>query len=919
MYPGVSAPVREPARPLTSSAAGPSRWAEWLSVPALLMISMVGLVIATAIGVALLTLQMLDARLVPLRLQLVAKHTQASVQDVEAYAQNARADVLALSGGTALGGYIRAIAAGGIDPVDNLPTAEWQDRLAKRLLHEAQAKPAYHQIRIVGAADGGREAIRVDRNRGPLRVAPADELQQKGNTEYFQATMKLGMDGIYVSPIELNKEQGLVEAPVVPVIRVAAPLFFQDDSRFGILIVELDLRPIFHQLASRAPDGSDVRMVNADGDYLLHPDSTKAFKFDQGGRSSFDDDLPDLRLPPKHETFYGTGRDHAGERIGVAATTGLMAGATAFSVLNVVPYAALAAADAPFRQATLIAGSIAAMASVGLALLLANMLSRRIRSAVTSVDNLSSEELATAGIPVRRGLSDMLHRFFRDQPVEELRDELVRRRRAELLMRSYSERDRLYSAVVESADDAVVTKTLDGKITGWNPSAERLFGFTAEEAIGRPIDIIVPAERHDDVAHILGKISRGERVQHYETLRRTKSGRLIDVALSISPVRSADGEIIGAAKIARDITEQEFVERKFQLSVEASPGGVLILDASGRIALINGELERQFGYSRSELIGQPVELLLPDNFRANHVGLREGFFASPAVRPMGNGRELFGQRKDGSQFPMEIGLNPIRSRETMIVLATVVDISIRKEAQSAIARQNEQLRRSNEELEQFAYIASHDLQEPLRMVSSFTQLLSERYRGRLDERADKYIGYAVEGATRMQALIRDLLSYSRLASGDREPKPVDSATVVSAVLQRMARLVQESGSEIRVGVLPKVMSDETQLGQVFQNLISNAVKFRSDRPPLIEISARQDRGMWEFAVKDNGIGIDAKDSDRIFQMFQRLHERGKYDGSGIGLAIAKKVVERHGGRIWFTSDPGCGTTFCFTLPSADGP
>lgn len=203
------------------------------------------------------------------------------------------------------------------------------------------------------------------------------------------------------------------------------------------------------------------------------------------------------------------------------------------------------------------------------------------------------------------------------------------------------------------------------------------------------------------------------------------------------------------------------------------------------------------------------------------------------------------------------------------------------------------------------------------MVASFTELLQERYGDRLDEKGHKYIGYAVEGAKRMQSLVRDLLAYSRVTATEKVLKPVDSAAIVAAAIERLSPSIRETATELRVGPLPVVMGDDIELGQVFQNLISNAVKFRSDRAPRIEIGALRDGAVWTFSVADNGIGIDAKFSERIFQMFQRLHERGRYEGSGIGLAIAKKIVERHRGAIWFTSMLNQGTTFSFTLPAAD--
>ena len=224
------------------------------------------------------------------------------------------------------------------------------------------------------------------------------------------------------------------------------------------------------------------------------------------------------------------------------------------------------------------------------------------------------------------------------------------------------------------------------------------------------------------------------------------------------------------------------------------------------------------------------------------------------------------------------------------------------------------LERSNKELEQFAYVASHDLQEPLRMVASYTQLLAQRYENQLDDKAHKYIGYAVEGATRMQGLVNDLLQLSRVGTRGKPFEKTDSSQVLQSVLKNLEKVIEETQAEIHVAPLPMVMADPMQLGQIFQNLIENAVKFRGENKPEITVSATVNNGDCTFQVKDNGIGIDPMFHERIFTIFQRLHERGKYEGSGIGLAIAKKIVERHGGRIWIESAEGEGSVFLFTFP-----
>jgi signal transduction histidine kinase len=228
----------------------------------------------------------------------------------------------------------------------------------------------------------------------------------------------------------------------------------------------------------------------------------------------------------------------------------------------------------------------------------------------------------------------------------------------------------------------------------------------------------------------------------------------------------------------------------------------------------------------------------------------------------------------------------------------------------------EDLRRSNADLEQFAYVASHDLREPLRNVANYTELLAQRYRDQLDEKANKYIHYATDGARRMQQLVDDLLAYSRVGSQGGHLRPVDASKVLHAAVESLGEAIRESGATIDVsGTLPVVLADDSQLFQLFQNLVANAIKFRSDSSPKISVHAAFRNGRWVFALQDNGIGIDMRYADRIFQMFQRLHDKTRYEGSGIGLAIAKRIVERHGGQIWFESSRGTGTTFFFTMPS----
>jgi PAS domain S-box-containing protein len=413
-----------------------------------------------------------------------------------------------------------------------------------------------------------------------------------------------------------------------------------------------------------------------------------------------------------------------------------------------------------------------------------------------------------------------------------------------------------------------------------------------------------------DVPVILVTGSLGEETA-VECIRKGATDYILKGALARLPV--AVRRALQESQVRR---QREMAEELFRRAVEASPSGILMADAAGKILLANAEADRQYGYEPGELMGQSVEKLVPARFRQAHVQHRAAYDAAPARRRLEERRDIYGLRKDGTEFPAEIGLNPVQTASGKQTLISVMDITARKEGERVAAEYTRDLQLSNAELEQFAYIAAHDLKEPLRMVASYTELLRERYQGKLDDKADKYIGYAVDGAQRMQRLLNDLLEYSRVGTGANALQPTDAEAVLTSVLRGLQKAVESNQAIIVREKLPVVQADEVQLGQVFQNLIGNGLKFRGERAPRIRVSAEIIEKMVQFAVTDNGIGMEKESSGRIFQMFQRLHPREEYEGSGIGLAIAKKIVERHGGKIWFDSVPGQGTTFYFTIGAA---
>jgi len=383
------------------------------------------------------------------------------------------------------------------------------------------------------------------------------------------------------------------------------------------------------------------------------------------------------------------------------------------------------------------------------------------------------------------------------------------------------------------------------------------------------------------------------------------------------PLLNEDGRPRGAVAAFIDVTARKRAEEQFRLAVESAPNGMLVVDEHGTITLINRQLETMFGYAREELIGRPLELLVPEQLRTMHPRLVAGFFREPQARPMGAGRDLYGRHKDGRPVAIEIGLNPFVTQDGIFTLASIIDITARKRAEQDLKRFNEELQRSNRELGQFAYVASHDLQEPLRAVSGCVQLLAQRYQGRLDTRADDLIGHAVSGASRMQQLINDLLVYSRVGTRGRPFEPTDCLVPLEEALANLEVPLRETDALITHDELPTVAGDPTQLTQLFQNLIGNAIKFRGNRRPEVHVGVERKSGGYLFYVRDNGIGIEPQYFERVFGVFQRLHSRREYPGNGIGLAICRKIVERHHGRMWVDSQPGRGSTFFFTIPTGD--
>ncbi len=356
-------------------------------------------------------------------------------------------------------------------------------------------------------------------------------------------------------------------------------------------------------------------------------------------------------------------------------------------------------------------------------------------------------------------------------------------------------------------------------------------------------------------------------------------------------------------------------EVRFRGTFEQAAVGIAHISLDGQILRINKRYCNIMGYTCEEMLKKTSqEITFPDDTNIDveqHNQLLEGKIQTYSME-----KRYLHKNSDLFWVNLTVSLMRDTNNSPIYFINVVEDITTRKEAEDKLGQTIEALIRSNAELEQFAYVASHDLQEPLRMVSSFVQLLADRYKGKLDAEAEKYIKIALDGASHMQNLIQDLLMFSRVTSRGQMFQNVNVDDVLNQVLNDLSVSIQESHSVISIDHMPTVYADPTQLGQVFQNLISNAIKFRGEQPPNIHIGARQQTGEWIFSIADNGIGIDKKYFDKLFVIFRRIQPRGKYPGTGIGLATCKKIVERHGGRIWVESELGKGSTFFFSITGA---
>jgi PAS domain S-box-containing protein len=464
-------------------------------------------------------------------------------------------------------------------------------------------------------------------------------------------------------------------------------------------------------------------------------------------------------------------------------------------------------------------------------------------------------------------------------------------------------------------DYAIFMMDPRGQILSWNAGAELMKGYRADEIIGQNFSCFFPTEdiergRPEAMLRLTSAAGRHEE----QGMRVRKDGSRFLSSLTFTALYDQAGNLRGFSEFSHDLTESKESAAKYRGLLEAAPDAMVVVNQAGVIVLVNLQAEKQFGYRRDELVGQKVMNIIPEGFAERLIADATRSTAEALAQHIGEGIELSGRRKDGTEFPIEIMLSPLESAEGILVTAAIRNISARKKSEQELAVANQVLEESNLELKQFAYIASHDLQTPLRSITGFVQLLQQEYEGKLDEQAQDWILRTVGAVARMQTLIGDLLSYSRVEARSGAFTQIPFLDIVNDALFLLESSIHDSGGQVACGKLPIVMGDRSQLVQLMQNLIGNGLAYRSDKPPHIHISAKRSGKDWIFSISDNGIGIDPKHYEQIFEIFKRLHNQKDKPGTGIGLAVCRRVVNRHGGKIWVESEPGHGSTFHFTIP-----
>lgn len=500
---------------------------------------------------------------------------------------------------------------------------------------------------------------------------------------------------------------------------------------------------------------------------------------------------------------------------------------------------------------------------------------------------------------------------------EEVRQEIEEREWTEELLNE----SRLFSeSIVESINEPLLVLDSELKIIKTNHSFYTLFNLNPKQTLNRFLNEIGKGEWNNQelLSNLKSVINDDVHIKNYETSIKLqhKSKTILLNARRIAQKDIKTNLLILTINDITDLKKAQENARLLARGVESALEAIILTDHNGSINYVNPAYLNLTSFTFTELKGKKLNTLISD---LNEIDFKNLLLSNQSENKIWTG-EATGYKKNGSAYEVYMTIAPVYDEFQKLegFVSIQNDITELKKAKEDLAQRATELARSNAELEQFAYVASHDLQEPLRMVSSFCQLLKKRYYDKLDKDANEFIDFAVDGAKRMQTLISDLLLYSRVGTRGKPFAKTDCNDIINKVLKNLQISIEDSDATINIKDLPTTVADETQLVQLFQNIIGNAIKFRNSKSPEISVASKRKNGQWQFSIKDNGIGIAPKYQNKIFTIFQRLENKENYPGTGIGLAVCKKIIERHRGKIWVKSEPGKGCAFYFTLPALEG-
>lgn len=471
----------------------------------------------------------------------------------------------------------------------------------------------------------------------------------------------------------------------------------------------------------------------------------------------------------------------------------------------------------------------------------------------------------------------------------------------------------MISKIADSAIDPIIGVDLVGRTIYCNQAFSDQLGYQKQEVVGKRFSDFLCKENVADLEKIRELILFSMTPEPFIVECLTHDRIQMSYNIQASAIYDDTGKTIGLSYVLRTVRQLDRATANASALLETAPDAMVIVNEHHQIVLVNVQTEKLFGYTKEQLLGQEIEVLIPNVFLVqNQQHLHQQNQKSTTTCKDKEG-DLLGTHKNGKTFPVEVSYSPLKTKNETFISAAIRDISARKKVEEELENFNEKLHAKNKELEQFAYIASHDLLEPLRTINSFIDLFNRQYGGKLDNTADKYLSFMSEASTRMNDVIRGLLEYSRIGH-EKELKLLDCNEIVNFVLEDLSVKISENNVIIHVEELPDILGHQLEIRLLFQNLISNAIKFkRNDVQTKVKIEAQKESDFWCFSIRDNGIGIEPEYLERIFLMFQRLHNKSEYQGSGIGLTHCQKIVKLHGGEIWVESEFNEGSTFYFTL------